>query len=118
MVYDYGKKDGSRIDDHLVFTMSKQLSTCMRWDVQELLRIGNLEGWSNISRMLASEYFEGSGLTVGDVLRMVNHQNGKPGVAKGARYRTRFLDGEWEIMVVKGQSKRVFGGLRHREFLC
>ena len=38
---------------------------------------------------------------------MVNHQNGKPGVAKGARYRTRFFDGEWEIMIVQGHGERV-----------
>ena len=49
-----GKKDGTRIDDHLVYTMSKQWSTCLPWDVQELLKIGNLEGWSNISRLLSS----------------------------------------------------------------
>ena len=87
--------------------MSKQFSTCLRWDVAELRKIGNEEGWSNISRILASPYFAGAGLTVGDVLRMVNHQNGQPGAAKGARYRTRFLDGEWEIKIVQGHGEKV-----------
>ena len=27
-VYDYGKNDGSKINDHFVYSMSKQLSTC------------------------------------------------------------------------------------------
>ena len=104
-MYDRGRADGSKIDAHWVYAISKQLSQCLRHDLEELLRVGNEKGRSNVARLLSSEYFAGSGVTVGDLLRAVNHKNHLY-VNKEACYRTRYVDGEWEIKVVQGHSER------------